>query len=149
MIVPIYEMLKHRTEIIQDLTKDGACSRCGECCGDFLPLSAVEIDRIRTYIRKHNIREQVNNVIDTPINFKCPFRDDSKHVCTIYEIRPEICRCFMCNYEKDKIDTSKKLFHQKNQTISMRGTFFGNELNQAYLAFLIGGIMTMKGEQHG
>jgi len=141
MIGTLQEMLQyHRDEIICDFTHDGACSRCGECCGDFLPLSAVEIDRIKTYVRKHQVKEQINLVMDSPINFKCPFRDDSKRICTIYEVRPEICRCFMCNYEKTKIRATKQLLHQKNMVISMRGEFFGNELNKAFVAYLIGGI---------
>jgi len=46
----------------------------------------------------------------------------------------------MCNYEKTKSRATKQLLHQKNMVISMRGEFFGNELNKAFVAYLIGGI---------
>ena len=46
----------------------------------------------------------------------------------------------MCNYEKTKIKATKQLLHQKNQVISMRGEFYGNELNKAFVAYLLGGF---------
>ena len=149
MIAPLEKIILEQSNQIVDYTKDGKCSRCGECCGDFLPISDAEIERIRSYIRHHHIKENVNLVMDSPINFKCPFRDDSRKICTIYEIRPEICRSFMCNYDRFKINANKALFHQKYNVISMRGTFFGNEINRAYVAYLMGALPMMVGGKHG
>ena len=43
---------------IQDFTKDGKCSSCGQCCSNLLPLSNNEIRKIKEYIKKHGIKEQ-------------------------------------------------------------------------------------------
>lgn len=44
-------------DVIEDFTKNGECSRCGNCCGRLLPLSKKEMDAIKNYIKKHNIKE--------------------------------------------------------------------------------------------
>lgn len=47
---------------------------------------------------------------DDVIDFRCPFyvKDSEKH-CSIYPIRPEICRRFKCNQSKDYIILNKNL----------------------------------------
>ena len=35
--------------IIPDFTNNGECSKCGHCCGRFLPLSPDEINKIKKY----------------------------------------------------------------------------------------------------
>jgi len=145
MIAPIEKIIRDCAGCVQDFTKDGKCACCGECCGDFLPVSDAEILRIKQYVRRHRIKEQVNHVVDIPINFKCPFRDDARQICTIYEVRPEICRSFMCNYDRSKIKANKALFHQKYNIISMRGTFFGNVISQVYIAYLMGALPMCSG----
>ena len=152
MFAPIDEIIKEMkcgAGTVTDYTKDGKCVCCGECCGDFLPISDDEIRKIRKYVRSHGIKEYTNKLINTPINFKCPFRDDAKRICTIYEIRPEICRSFMCNYDRFKIEANKKLLHQRNSIISMRATFFGNQINQDYLSWLLGDIPRVIGGING
>ena len=34
----------------------------------------------------------------------CPFRDNENDVCTIYPVRPSICKSFMCNRNPDEIN---------------------------------------------
>lgn len=66
---------------IVDYTIKGACSRCGQCCSNFLPVSDCEIDRILQYIKQNKITvapipilyaDRVNRL------FQCPFYDDGK-----------------------------------------------------------------------
>ena len=152
MFAPIDKVIKEMkcgAGTVTDFTKDGKCICCGECCSDFLPVSDAEIRRIMEYVKKHKIKEYTNVLINFPVNFKCPFRDDARRICTIYEIRPEICRSFMCNYDQDKIQENKAIFNQKYNVISMRGTFFGNENNRAWLSWLLGYVPMVIGGNHG
>jgi Fe-S-cluster containining protein len=86
-------------DIIQDFTKDGNCSKCGNCCSNVLPMTKKELDRIKKYIRANNIAEikHITPLAKAPIDMTCPFRNDTKEICTIYEVRPKICRSFICN----------------------------------------------------
>lgn len=86
---------------IVDNTCNGKCSECGECCGHKLIMSESEIKRIKAYIKTHNIKKAANFF---PTRTKClmlvcPFCDLTKrtHKCSIYEVRPDICKYFMCN----------------------------------------------------
>lgn len=112
-----------------NFTVDGKCSNCGECCSDWLPISREEVRRIHRYVRQHNIKERHNNVMMMGLtaDITCPFRDNVKRKCTIYEVRPEICRAFKCDTAWSKVEMDKKVFHQKNDVVSMRAEFFNDE----------------------
>lgn len=94
-----------------DYTNNGKCSNCGRCCSNLLPLTDDEIVRIKKYIKKHNIKKQVHNVLEK-IDMNCPFRDEINKKCLIYEIRPEICRQFMCNHNEADIINWKTDFNK-------------------------------------
>lgn len=111
--------------IVKDFTKDGKCSNCGQCCSNLLPLSEAEIKRIKAYIKKHGIKEQRHNAL-MAVDMTCPFRDERNKKCLIYEIRPAICREFMCNHTHADILKAKLDFHNINQAVFMRAEFFGN-----------------------
>lgn len=127
-----------RDEIdVTDYTVDGHCSGCGSCCSDYLPLSQNEIERIRSYMRKHNLHEHTASVmVGLSLDMTCPFRDNIKHRCDIYEVRPDICRCFQCNQSVEQIGKNKEWYHQRNRVVSMRGEFFGNMMSQIIAARL-------------
>lgn len=77
---------------------DGRCSRCGECCGLFIPFNDEDINRIKKYVQLHNIKPF--NRLDMEKNtFKahCCFYDENKKECTIYAVRPFVCKDFRCN----------------------------------------------------
>lgn len=112
--------------MVKDFTVNGKCSNCGQCCSNCLPLSEVEIRRIKAYIKKHNLKEQRHNFA-SGIDMTCPFRDERNKKCTIYEIRPAICREFMCNHTHDDIMKSKLDIHKINCVVFMRAEFFGNK----------------------
>lgn len=110
---------------ITNFTVDGKCANCGACCSNCLPLSEKEIMRIHSYIKKHNIKEQRHNFMNG-IDMTCPFRDNINRKCLIYEIRPAICREFMCNHTREDIMQSKLNIHLQNRVVFMRTEFFGN-----------------------
>lgn len=114
---------------IYNFTKDGKCSGCGGCCSNLLPLSLKEIDTIRRYIAKKHIKEckhiipfAAGNVYD----MTCPFRDNAKKICTIYPVRPEICRAFICDNAQRARD-NRKLLGQTRTIVAVREEFYREE----------------------
>lgn len=94
------EMLANMNNGTYDLTCNGECTQCGNCCSNLLPMTENEIKTIHNYIKKHHIKEHRHNYpIATPtMDVTCPFLDDDKlkEKCEIYSVRPRICREFIC-----------------------------------------------------
>ena len=133
---------------VKDYTIDGHCSGCGACCSDYLPLSQNEIERIKAYMKKHTLREHTASVmVVAQLDLTCPFRDNIKHRCDIYEVRPDICRCFQCNQPVEQIRKNKEWYHQRNRVVSMRGEFFGDPLSKI-IAVGLGRRMKSNGMLH-
>ena len=94
-----------------DFTKNGKCSCCGGCCSNLLPMSQREKNQVHQYIEKHNIKPITHFPLvlsRKAIDMQCPFLDLTKKTakCTIYEVRPMICREYVCN-KWDKKDVMK------------------------------------------
>lgn len=79
---------------IVDFTKNGKCSGCGNCCSDLLPVTDKELRVIKEYVKQHKIKSQVPKVVNG-VYLMCPFRNTTG--CVIYEVRPQICKSFICN----------------------------------------------------
>ena len=111
---------------IYNFTKDGKCSGCGNCCSNLLPMSRKEIDAIRKYIKKHGIKESRHlfPLKEQAFDLTCPFRSNDKGICTIYEVRPEICKQFICDSEK-RAKHNRALLKQTRNIVDVRETFFG------------------------
>lgn len=114
-----------------DFTIGGKCSCCGNCCSNSLYLTQKEINTIKAYIRKHNIKEQTHRLIpvkEQPVlDMMCPFLDDNaEKKCTIYPVRPFVCRKFICNDPDWWVQGLVKVYDKLKQ-INMRKTFFGRE----------------------
>jgi Fe-S-cluster containining protein len=124
--------------LIKDNTVDGKCSGCGECCSNMLPLSQAEISRIKAYIKKYNIREQRHNFM-VGIDMTCPFRDDANKRCTIYPVRPDICKEFVCNHSIEDLYESKTRHHKTKSPTFMRGVFFGSNEELEFVKLSIAG----------
>lgn len=113
-----------------DLTENGKCTGCGGCCSNLLPMTDEEIRIISKYIKSHGIKEQKRLLptVNPNIDMTCPFLDNSKKCdkCTIYEVRPRICREFICDPKKRKpLDLE---FIKRNPVIrNVRQVFFGKE----------------------
>lgn len=122
-------MLKETTitEIIRNIAEGnvkitdnsicGNCSKCGECCTNFLPVTQKEIDEIQKYVIKNNIRPQKQMLI-MQNRLSCPYYDGKK--CLIYKARPLICKEFYC-YKKISIESAKKMVAEKRITVNMWG----------------------------
>ncbi len=88
---------------IKDNTINKKCSRCGECCGIFIPVTDKEIKIIKNYVKQKNIVPE-ERISGNNIELRCPFFNIKEHKCNIYEVRPFACRDFLCNRKnwKDK-----------------------------------------------
>jgi Fe-S-cluster containining protein len=122
---------KNLNDIIKDYknvhnyTIDGKCSGCGNCCSNWLPLTNNDVDRIKAYIRKNNIKEQIHCVpFSAQINdYTCPFLvfNGTNKKCSIYPVRPRICREFICDPNIRKRYSKSGCMDK----FDMRRTFFG------------------------
>lgn len=110
---------------LYNYTVGGECSKCGNCCSDIFPLSDAEIRRIRKYIRQKGLKESKHLIpVAKPVlDMTCPFRDNGKKICTIYEVRPEICRQFICDNEQ-RAKENRELLKDGRYVTSMREVFF-------------------------
>lgn len=91
---------------------NGKCSNCGDCCIPWLPLTNEEIKVIKDYISKHNIKpiplqEENNYYLD------CCFHDRKNKRCTIYPVRPEVCRNFICSASNKKIKKDRYYYDKR------------------------------------
>ena len=110
-----------------DCTVNGKCSGCGDCCSNRLPLSQKEINQIRKYIEKNNIVEQKHGLLvmaTESIDMTCPFMDTNSkdHKCTIYPVRPQICREYTC--VNKRFIPSAAVLDGKHHNVFVRETFF-------------------------
>ena len=90
--------MEDKEDVIHDMTCNGECSRCGNCCGLFIPFDDEDITRIKKYVQEHSI-EQTNriNVLTGVFDAHCCFYDTVNKVCKIYPVRPYVCQDFICN----------------------------------------------------
>lgn len=112
---------------VYDNTINGECSCCGDCCSNLLPLSKSEIERIKKYVKRHHIRAQVHAIPMMAVrDLTCPFLDLSKarEKCTIYKVRPAICRVFRCNKPMG-VDDAELFSGEWRIPVNVRKLFFG------------------------
>lgn len=125
-----YEEFQKRDRMVTDFTINGECSNCGGCCTNFLPMTPDEYNIIKSFIRKHGIKDayQPSYILkDQQINLVCPFRNEDTCRCNIYEVRPKVCRLFICNLKESEIlkysiEISKSGI--KGDLIQARQTFY-------------------------
>lgn len=122
---------------IINYTCNGECSRCGECCSDMLPMTQMEIIRIAKYIQKNKIKPQCKIRLFPEIvaDMLCPFFDKTQRKCLVYEVRPDICRKFICSNSEQKIYNDKRNVYNKSGVIdiSMHHTFVRDEKIKQFL----------------
>lgn len=117
---------------IYDNTDHGICTGCGECCTNLLPMTETEVADIRRYIAKHGIKPQEHKAyfLSGPVmDMTCPFMDDSKakDKCTIYPVRPQICKSFNCRKQSQGIPPRLTGALLRARPMDVRNTFFGVE----------------------
>lgn len=126
MIGTIGQMLQDMKNGVYDFTKEGECSQCGQCCTNFLPMSEKELKTIKRYVKKHHIKPQKHLMptVEPTIDMTCPLRNDTERKCMCYEVRPQICRSFLCSNPKNGIWATKQEFHAKYRVVDMREEIF-------------------------
>lgn len=82
---------------VKNHTCNGKCSKCGNCCGEFLPVTRKEVSKIKAYVKEHNIKP-TNRKVGNDIDLRCAFWDKDIG-CKIYEVRPYVCRDFKCDHK--------------------------------------------------
>lgn len=126
------DMWRHLNERlnITDCSENGQCSNCGQCCNNLLPLNFQEIERIRKFVKKHNVQPCAHFAPYSEFagDMICPFRDSAAKRCTIYPVRPKICRTFFCGDPKEKIAAEREATYRRcSMEVDMRATFFGSD----------------------
>lgn len=112
-----------------DLTDNGKCKGCGECCSNMLPMTDNEIATIRNYIKVNRIKESkhYNGIpLANPIlDMCCPFLNNNKtdKKCTIYKVRPRVCRDFICC--PSKRPPLSEEWSRKAKPTNVRKIFYG------------------------
>lgn len=124
------QMLDDYKSGIVDCTENNECSNCGGCCSNLIPVSAKEVETIKRYIEENHIKERecMYPTTEPILDLSCPFRDETNKVCTIYPVRPAICREFRCDkpYE-ESMKNKEKHFIRCGGCADMRVLFFGKE----------------------
>ena len=115
---------------VYGMADNGKCTGCGKCCSNILPMTEKEIVVIRRYIKKRDIKECRHGIpLANPIlDMTCPFLNTDKKAekCTIYSVRPAICRCFICSEPHGALK-HKELWHGVRLPVNARATFYGKE----------------------
>ena len=130
MVVTLDEVRRNMNDGVYDYTKYGECVGCGQCCTSLLPVSHKELKEIKRYVKKHNIKP-CDHTTGVPLMKKpdfdltCPFRDNNERKCTIYKIRPQICRSFKCDKPKKQIEIDKALISEQRILIDLWSLFKG------------------------
>lgn len=92
-----------------DLTKNGKCSRCGQCCSNFIPLTPSELKGLQELV-KGDVEVQLKTDDAGRVFMLCPFllmnAVSNETRCSIYEHRPSICRFYKCD-KPGKLDNIK------------------------------------------
>lgn len=115
---------------VYDFTNNGKCIQCGSCCSNYLLMTKKEISVIKNYVKVHKIKAQLHTAgLKEPVfDMACPFLDltKDKEKCTIYKVRPKICKEFSCCSKKRK-PLNKEFTLLKAMVVDVRETFFEEE----------------------
>ena len=92
------QLLNQQINSINVHSCNGTCSKCGNCCTNFLPVTKKEVSKIKQYVQTHNIQPE-NRKFGNNIIMQCPFLNQKTKKCNIYESRPFVCRDFLCSHK--------------------------------------------------
>ena len=113
-------MINNDVELINNMCNH-QCSRCGNCCGIFIPVTEHELSVIKKYVKEHNI-QPIDDRFTDGVNFegRCCFYDTKLKKCNIYPARPYVCRDFRCDRKDWKKYRDKYDKHGKYNCISKK-----------------------------
>lgn len=105
---------------ITNNTCNHQCSKCGSCCGLFIPFTEKELSIIKEYVKTNNIQPYNRNK-ENGFYAQCCFYDMDNKKCLIYKVRPYACRDFKCDHKdwKKKRDGYEKRA-KYNSTLSSK-----------------------------
>jgi Fe-S-cluster containining protein len=100
-----------------------------------------EYKRIKEYIRIHNIKQQKYQKDDVNFYADCPFHDKLNKKCTIYPVRPEVCKNFQCYRTEKRIDKDRRYYDQRadingrglHRIVPLDLLFYNNPTTTIYL----------------
>lgn len=69
------------------------CKGCTACCGP-VPVNIKEMEEIQNYLKKKSNKEIKRLSKQKRESFTCMFVDTQKKRCSIYAVRPQLCRNF-------------------------------------------------------
>lgn len=98
-----------------DMSCNRKCSKCGECCSNFLPVTQKEVDIIQKYVIENNIKPQKNMLVMEQ-KMMCPYFSGKE--CLIYEVRPKICKMFYC-YKNPTIKEGQEFVKEEHIPVNM------------------------------
>ncbi len=128
----IYTKDDFRNEI-KNCTCNGKCSRCGECCTPLLSITIEEYKKIKKYIKENNIKSS-KLLRNNNYYVRCCFYDFKEKKCKIYDVRPEVCKSFMCSSSYQKLGENREYYDKRaeingnhiDRTVPMDLLFYGN-----------------------
>ena len=92
-----------------DFTCNGICSKCGECCGDILPLDQEDVDKISEYVLENKIHSIAATLI-MQNKLQCPYYTGNKEKgCAIYPARPKVCKLYKCDKKGFTLEEINKM----------------------------------------
>ena len=127
MISSLQEYIESE-KTVEQFNIDGKCSKCGQCCSALLHVTPQEVERIRKYIEKNKIKpEPTLKILATKtIDLTCPFYKKNK--CLVYEVRPRICKDFICNKKPPNVFSKESMAHYENiKAVNFRKIFGGQK----------------------
>jgi len=113
---------------VYNFTNKGQCSCCGNCCTAILPVAKQELKNIKRFVKRHHIKPVIHESSTVDFDLTCPFRNEEKRLCNIYDVRPQICRDFKCDKPQKGIQETKDRFSYDNRffVINIR-KYFGDK----------------------
>lgn len=109
----IEQILKDIKHGVYNFTQNGKCISCGNCCTALLPMTKEELKTIQRFVKRKHL--QIEKHTGADLDLTCPFRNEEKRICMVYNIRPQICRDFKCDKPQKKIDDTKEKFEYDNR----------------------------------
>lgn len=110
---------------VTDFTVNGKCSGCGACCSTYLPITQKELKVLKAWVKKNRYKPSNSyapaNIRGRSLDLTCPFLNKDTGKCDVYDIRPTICREFICNK-----DISKR-YHNAFTVHNLRKDIFGDD----------------------
>ncbi|MGL5717880.1 YkgJ family cysteine cluster protein [Cetobacterium sp.] len=109
------DMLSGR-EMVVLCDKNGNCNGCKDCCTLMTSILKKEFDFLKKKVSKKHLRQYVKNQLTIQnqgkdgIDISCFFHIDGK--CSIYNVRPIICKKFHCRADLNENYYEAKLYKE-------------------------------------